>query len=99
MNGQLGSFSWAEWKNMMEDLISIIRDSGSKAVPLVAGFNWAYDLTEIATKPRSAEGIGYVVIRIHEAHKTVGRPMDKGLGIFCRPISRDPYRNWVLRCG
>lgn len=59
-NGQLGSCSWAEWKAMNEEMILIIRANGGTAIPLVAGFNWAYDLTEIKNNPINAEGIGYV---------------------------------------
>ncbi|HYF68856.1 MAG TPA: cellulase family glycosylhydrolase [Ohtaekwangia sp.] len=60
MRGELGSCTWAEWKKLMEEIILIVRATGSKAVPLVAGFNWAYDLTEINKNPIEAEGIGYV---------------------------------------
>lgn len=60
MNGQLGTCTWAEWKGMMEDLIGVIRKNGCTAIPLVAGFNWAYDLTPVATDPIAAEGIAYV---------------------------------------
>jgi hypothetical protein len=60
MGGELGTCSWAEWKMLMEETITIIRATGCKTVPLVAGFNWAYDLTEIAANPINAEGIGYV---------------------------------------
>lgn len=59
-NGQIGTCTWAQWKEIMEELITIVRANGSKAVPLVAGFNWAYDLTPVATQPINAEGIGYV---------------------------------------
>ncbi len=59
-NGQLGTCSWAEWKQINEEMIGIIRANGSTAIPLVAGFNWAYDLTEVANNPINAEGIGYV---------------------------------------
>lgn len=59
-NGQLGTCSWAQWKELMEELITIVRANGAKAVPLVAGFNWGYDLTPVATDPIKAEGIGYV---------------------------------------
>lgn len=59
-NGKLGSCTWPQWKEMMEKLIGEIRAQGSESIPLVAGFNWAYDLTEIATQPINAEGIGYV---------------------------------------
>jgi hypothetical protein len=58
--GRLGQCSWAEWKTLMEKVIATIRDSGALAVPLVAGFNWAYDLTEAGKDPINAEGIGYV---------------------------------------
>ena len=60
MNGQLGTCSWKEWKQMNEEMIGIIRANGSKAIPLVAGFNWAYDLTPVADDPVNAEGIAYV---------------------------------------
>ncbi|MDB5249169.1 MAG: glycoside hydrolase [Segetibacter sp.] len=58
--GQLGVCSWQDWKQMNEEMIGIIRANGSKAVPLVAGFNWAYDLTPVAKEPINAEGIAYV---------------------------------------
>lgn len=60
MNGELGEISWSEWKEMMEELIQIIRKEKAKAIPLVAGFDWAYDLKEAAAEPIDAEGIAYV---------------------------------------
>jgi endoglucanase len=60
MQGELGSCTWSQWRDMMEEIILIIRATGSTAVPLVAGFNWAYDLKEVAKNPIRAEGIGYV---------------------------------------
>jgi endoglucanase len=59
-NGQLGTCTWAQWKELNEEMITIIRAHGCKAIPLVAGFNWAYDLTEAATNPVNKDGIGYV---------------------------------------
>jgi len=59
-NGTLGTCSWAQWKSLMEEAIGIIRAHGATAIPLVAGFNWAYDLTPVATDPIQAEGIAYV---------------------------------------
>ncbi len=59
-NGQLGTCSWTDWKGLMEEIIGIIRAHGNTAIPLVAGFNWAYDLTPVATDPINAEGIAYV---------------------------------------
>jgi endoglucanase len=60
MNGQLGRCTWTQWKELVEEMITIIRANGAKTIPLVAGFNWAYDLTPIATYPIDAEGIAYV---------------------------------------
>ncbi|NJN26928.1 MAG: glycoside hydrolase family 5 protein [Cyclobacteriaceae bacterium] len=60
INGQLGTCTWAEWRAMMEELILIVRANGASAIPLIAGFNWAYDLTEVMKNPVNAEGIAYV---------------------------------------
>ena len=59
-NGTLGTCSWSDWKLINENLIALIRKNGCDAIPLVAGFNWAYDLTPIKEFPINAEGIGYV---------------------------------------
>lgn len=59
-NGQLGTCSWSHWKELMEEAITIIRAHGCQAIPLVAGFNWAYDLTPVSKDPINAEGIAYV---------------------------------------
>jgi endoglucanase len=59
-SGQLGTCTWADWKKLNEEMIGIIRAHGNTAIPLVAGFNWAYDLTPVANDPLSIEGIAYV---------------------------------------
>ncbi|MDA3890445.1 MAG: cellulase family glycosylhydrolase [Salinivirgaceae bacterium] len=58
--GQLGSISWSEWKDMMEELIDLVRAFDKQTIPLVAGFDWAYDLTPLRLEPIGREGIGYV---------------------------------------
>src|SRR5579871_1885798 len=59
--GQLGSVSWSEWKKINEEIIQLIRSYGPEAaIPLVAGFDWAYDLTPLREEPINAAGIGYV---------------------------------------
>lgn len=55
-----GPVRWGDWKRTMEDLIAMIRASDPQVIPLVAGFDWAYDLTPLHLNPISAEGIGYV---------------------------------------
>ena len=59
-NGQLGTISWGEWKTINENMINLIRAYDKETIPLVAGFDWAYDLTPIINEPINAEGIGYV---------------------------------------
>jgi endoglucanase len=58
--GQLGRVSWSDWKKLNEDMIAIIRGFDKEKIPLIAGFDWAYDLTPLLLEPVQAEGIGYV---------------------------------------
>ncbi len=57
---RFGQMTWAEWKTLNEELIDIIRTNDPGAVALVAGFNWAYDLTEAGADPVDRPGIAYV---------------------------------------
>jgi endoglucanase len=59
-NGQLGEITWDEWKTINEEIIRIIFAHDKNVVPLVAGFNWAYDLTPVKENPIEIQGIGYV---------------------------------------
>lgn len=59
-NGQLGRMTWQEWKEINEEIINIIFAHDKNVIPLVAGFNWAYDLTPVKKDPIEIEGIGYV---------------------------------------
>lgn len=58
--GQLGSMAWSEWKEINEDIIHLIRAYDKEKIPLVAGLDWAYDLTPLHDDPLDVEGIGYV---------------------------------------
>jgi endoglucanase len=58
--GMLGTVSWTEWRELNEEMISIIRYWDKERIPLVAGFDWAYDLDYLHYEPVRAEGIGYV---------------------------------------
>lgn len=58
--GQLGSMTWAEWREMNEKMIRLVRAFDPETIPLVAGFDWAYDLTPLRDDPVRAEGIAYV---------------------------------------
>ncbi|MDX1675926.1 MAG: cellulase family glycosylhydrolase, partial [Longimicrobiales bacterium] len=59
-NGTLGRATWAEHKAFMEEIIYVIRAHDAVGIPLVAGFNWAYDLTEVAADPIDFPAVGYV---------------------------------------
>ena len=59
-NGQLGSMPWSEWKGLNEKIIRLIRSIDTEPIPLVAGFDWAYNLNDLHFDPINAERIGYV---------------------------------------
>lgn len=59
-NGTLGNMTWDQHKEMMEELIDIIHAHDKTKVPLVAGFDWAYDLTPVRNKPIARPGVAYV---------------------------------------
>ena len=59
-NGMLGTLSWADWREMNEEMIGVIRYWDKETIPLVAGFDWAYDLDAVHYDPVRAQGIGYV---------------------------------------
>jgi endoglucanase len=54
-----GKANWLEWKAINETLIDIIYAHDKNVIPLVAGFNWAYDLRPIAANPIARPGIAY----------------------------------------
>jgi aryl-phospho-beta-D-glucosidase BglC (GH1 family) len=59
-NGMLGTETWTEWRELNEEMIRVIRSWDKQTIPLVAGFDWAYDLDPLHYEPVRAEGIGYV---------------------------------------
>jgi endoglucanase len=58
--GELGSLPWSEWKKINENIINLIRAFDTETIPLVAGLDWAYDLSPLRDDPVNAQGIGYV---------------------------------------
>lgn len=55
----LGQRNWKEWKALNESLIDMIYARDKNVIPLVAGFNWAYDLSYIKKNPIKRKGIAY----------------------------------------
>jgi endoglucanase len=59
-NNYLGRMDWAYWKKFNEDVIALIRAYNNETIPLVAAFDWAYDLSPLRFDPIEAERIAYV---------------------------------------
>ena len=55
-NGQLGRISWAEWKVIVEQMIGIIFAHDTKVIPLVGGFDWAYELRSVGERSHRLQG-------------------------------------------
>jgi endoglucanase len=59
LGGKAGKADWTVWKAINEALIDIIYEYDTQVIPLVAGFNWAYDLSPIKTQAIERPGIAY----------------------------------------
>lgn len=57
---RFGELSWTKWKEMNTEMIDLIRRNDPETVILVAGFNWAYDLTPVKNDPIERPNIAYV---------------------------------------
>jgi aryl-phospho-beta-D-glucosidase BglC (GH1 family) len=55
----LGKSDWESWRDILEENIDLIRTYNPRAIPLVTGFNWGYDLTPVATMPIRRESVAY----------------------------------------
>jgi aryl-phospho-beta-D-glucosidase BglC (GH1 family) len=60
INGKAGSADWQEWKTFNEKVIDLIYAHDKTVIPLVAGFDWAYDLSSVIDNPVTRDGIAYV---------------------------------------
>lgn len=58
-SGRFGTMTWVEWRDINEEMITIIRAYDKDTIPLVGGLDWAYDLTGVHTSPIRADNIGY----------------------------------------
>lgn len=59
-NGMMGRLPWSDYKAFIEELIYMIRQIDDHAIPLVAGFNWGYDLTPVRDDPIGFPRVGYI---------------------------------------
>jgi endoglucanase len=58
--GTLGRMSWDQYKEIIEEIIYIIYAHDTNVIPLVGGFDWAYELRNIKEKPIDLPGVAYV---------------------------------------
>jgi len=58
--GRLGKITWQQHKELMEEIIGIIYAHDDTVIPLVAGYNWAYELEDVVDDPISYPGVAYV---------------------------------------
>lgn len=72
--GRFGTMTWAEWKAINEEIITIIQAWNPHAISLVAGFNWAYDLKPVASAPIERGNVAYVS---HPYPQKVGAPYEQ----------------------
>ena len=56
----MGPLPWSEYKAYMESLISMLYAIDDKKIPLVAGFDWAYELRNVLDDPIAFPGVAYV---------------------------------------
>lgn len=59
-NGRLGRMSWSQYKEFIEEIIHIIYAHDETVIPLVGGFDWAYNLRHIKENPIDFPGVAYV---------------------------------------
>ncbi len=55
----LGARDWQEWKSFNELVIDMIYARDPNVIPLVAGFDWAYDLRNVRAAPIERPGVAY----------------------------------------
>ena len=59
IGGKAGKADWIQWKAFNEQVIGVIYAHDLNVIPLVAGFDWAYNLTPVLANPVERKGIAY----------------------------------------
>ena len=52
--------SWPKWETLREKRIGVIRSFDRETIPMVAGSDWAYDLTPLHIDPIGTGAVGNV---------------------------------------
>ena len=59
-DGNMGPMPWDEYRKLIEDLTYMIQKINPRAIVLVAGYNWGYELTQVRYEPIRASNVAYV---------------------------------------
>jgi endoglucanase len=57
--GRMGRMPWSGYREYIEELIYMIRRIDETAIPLVGGFDWSYDLSDVRENPIRFPGVAY----------------------------------------
>jgi hypothetical protein len=97
--GQLGNISWNDWKKMMEDIIHLIRAYDAETIELVAGFDWAYDLTPLCGKnPLMQKILATLLILTRSSDRSHGNPNGKKILDLLQTTTRSLLLKLDLMC-
>jgi hypothetical protein len=59
-DGRMGPMPWGEYRKLIEDLTFMIQSINPRAIVLVGGYNFAYDLSAVRYDPVKAPNVAYV---------------------------------------
>jgi endoglucanase len=59
-DGHMGPMPWGDYRRLIEDLTAMVQTINPRAIVLVAGFNWGYDLSQVRYDPVRAPNVAYV---------------------------------------
>lgn len=60
VDGAMGPMPWGNFRQLMEELTFMIQKINPRAIVLIAGYNWGYDLTAVRFDPVRAANVAYV---------------------------------------
>jgi len=59
-DGNMGPMPWADYRALIEDLTYMVQKINPRAIVLVAGYNYGYDLAQVRYEPIRAPNVAYV---------------------------------------
>ncbi|MCB0718558.1 MAG: glycoside hydrolase family 5 protein [Bacteroidetes bacterium] len=59
-NGRLGKLTWEQHVSIMEDVIHVIYAFNRRAIPLVGGLDWGYNISYVRDRPVAYPNVAYV---------------------------------------